>query len=222
VLKKEGYSMRILVLCDDMWHPAEVIKKGLADWDEVYEFEYVCDAKDILTKEMLREYPVIMNCKSDCLICGNDAVWFEDGVTEAGVPELEEYVREGGTFLSVHAGNVSNQAYGEFVGNHFVKHPPRCEVTLKFEGRHELAEGMKDFTIRDEHYEIQVTAEDADIFLYSESESGGRQAAGYTRVLGKGKICVLTPGHILAVWKNENFRRLLERAVWWGIKGENQ
>ena len=209
--------IKILVLCDDNWHPGEVICRGLEDWKDSYAFDFVFDAKDILTKEMLAQYPVVMNCKSDCLTNGNDAPWFEEGVTEVGPKELEEYVRDGGTLLSVHAANVSNQAYGELVGNRFVSHPPRCEVTLKFEGQHVIGEGMEDFTVRDEHYQIEMLAPDADIFLYSESLTGGRQVAGYTRVLGKGKICVLTPGHILAVWKNENFRRLLDRSLQWGL-----
>ena len=210
---------KVLVLCDDNWHPGEVICRGLEDWKDSYELDFVFDAKDILTKEMLAEYPVIMNCKSDCLTNGNDAPWFENGVTEVGPKELEEYVRDGGVLLSVHAGNVSNRAYGEFVGNCFVSHPPRCEVVLKFEGEHAIGEGMEDFTIRDEHYRIEMLAQDADVFLYSESLAGGRQVAGYTRVLETGKICVITPGHILAVWKNENFRRLLDRSIQWGLEG---
>ena len=80
---------------------------------------------------------------------------------------------------------------------------------------HPAAEGVENFKIRDEHYEIDHIAPDADIFLKSVSESGGRQIAGYTRELGEGRICVLTPGHILAVWENESFRKLLVQAIAW-------
>lgn len=205
---------KILVLCDDMWHPAEVIEMGLADLqDKEFHFDFVKDAKDILTPELLQEYPLIINCKSDCLISGNHAEWFEDGVTEVGPKELEEFVRAGGGFLSIHAGNVSNPSYGAFVGNRFVKHPPRCEVQIHVCKDHPVTQGVQDFTVRDEHYEIGEIANDVDIFLQSTSEKGGTQVAGYSRILGKGKVCVLTPGHIYAVWKNPEFRKLLLNAI---------
>lgn len=210
----------ILVLCDDMWHPAEVIEKGLADLqDQEFHFDFVKDAKDILTPDMIRKYPVIMNCKSNVLTSGNPAPWFEEGVTEVMPKEFTSYVEEGGSFLSVHAGNTAhkedNNGYVAFVGNSFVTHPPRCEVRLTVEKEHPVTRGVSDFTIRDEHYELADIAPDADIFLKSTSEKGGTQIAGYSRNMGKGRICVLTPGHILDVWQNENFRKLLHNAIYW-------
>ena len=44
--------MKILVLCDDVWHPAEVIEKGIASLHtKEYKFDFVKAAKDILTSE---------------------------------------------------------------------------------------------------------------------------------------------------------------------------
>lgn len=66
--------MKILVLCDDKWHPAEVVEKGMAFLtEEGFELDFVKDAKDILTPEMLRRYPLIVNAKGNVLNCGNDA-----------------------------------------------------------------------------------------------------------------------------------------------------
>lgn len=212
--------MKVLVLCDDAWHLAEVIKRGLRDFgDGEFLFDFVYDAKDILTPEMLKEYPVIMNCKGNALTSGNPAPWFEEGVTEVGVRELEQYVREGGGFLSVHAGNTARKeeknGYVEFVGNSFVTHPPRCEVAIKVTAEHPVTQGVEDFTIRDEHYQLADIAKDAEILLQSVSAAGGTQIAGYVREMGDGRICALTPGHILAVWQNEMFRKLLKNALWW-------
>ena len=40
---------RVLVICDDVWHPAEVIEKGIAPLAaDRYQFEFVKAAKDIL------------------------------------------------------------------------------------------------------------------------------------------------------------------------------
>lgn len=217
--------VNVLLVCDDVWHPAEVIKRGLEDvQDTEFHFDIVCTAKDILTPEFISRYPVIMNCKGNAVTAANNAPWFEDGVTEVGVAEFADYVKAGGGFLSVHAGNTAalnnNKAYAEFVGNDFVTHPPRCEVKVTVEKEHPITEGVTDFIIRDEHYELCDLAEDIDVFLKSSSEKGGVQVAGYTRKLGEGKICVLTPGHTLAVWQNEMFRKLLFNAINWAMKKE--
>ena len=214
---------KILVLCDDVWHPAEVIERGLADLpDKVAKFDFVRDAKDILTEEMLQEYPLIINCKSDHLTSGNSAPWFEPGVTEVGPKEFENYVRNGGGLLSVHAGNTYHDRncpeYAELIGNQFVTHPARCSVKVTPVKQHPVTDGVENFTVRDEHYEIKVTAEDAEILLTSESETGGKQTAGYVRTLGEGRICVLTPGHILSVWQNPMFQKLLVNAIKWCTK----
>lgn len=219
------HMVNVLVLCDDVWHPVEVIERGLADvQDQEFHFDIVCTAKDILTPEYISKYPVIMNCKGNSISAANKEPWFEDGVTEVGVKEFAEYVKAGGGFLSVHAGNTvglgNNQAYVDFVGNNFVTHPPRCEVKVTVEKEHPITEGVKDFIIRDEHYELGEFADDIDVFLKASSEKGGTQIAGYTRELGNGKICVLTPGHTLSVWQNEMFRRLLFNAIRWAMKQE--
>lgn len=214
---------QILVLCDDIWHPAEVIQRGLCDLqDKEFHFDFVCDAKDILTPEMIARYPLIMNCKGNELTSGNNQPWFEDGVTEVGPKEFEEYVKAGGGFLSVHAGNTAclngGEDYVAFVGNRFVTHPPRCEVKITVEQEHPITEGITDFVIRDEHYELTDIAKDAEVLLNAHSEMGGTQVAGYVRTMGEGRICALTPGHILTVWQNEMFRKLLFNAIRWTMR----
>lgn len=214
--------MNILVLCDDHWHPGEVVEKGMAFLkEEGFRLDFVKDAKDILTPEGIRHYPLLVNAKGNALNCGNDAPWFEDGVTEVGPKELESYVREGGGFLSIHAGNSFTaktcRDYTEFVGNSFVTHPPRCHVEVAVTGKHPVTEGVADFCIRDEHYQL---AGDILPLLATRSENGGVQMGGYVRTMGKGRICVLTPGHILSVWENPQFRKLVRNAICWCAGGQ--
>lgn len=219
---------KILVLCDDIWHPAEVIEKGMLPLArDDYEFDVVKAAKDILTPEMLKEYPLIICCKSNNVTSGNPAPWFENTVTEVMGAEFRKYVERGGAFLSVHSGNVfmgdgdGIKEYTEFVGNRFLSHPLRCEVTLRKEKEHPVMQGVEArFDIRDEHYQMEILADDADVFLTSVSETGGIQIAGYTRKMGEGRLCVLTPGHTLSVWKNEQFQRIFLNAVNWCLHGE--
>jgi len=40
-------------------------------------------------------------------------------------------------------------------------------------------------------------------------------AAGYVRTQGRGRVCVLTPGHNLPVWLNPQFQKLLTNALNW-------
>lgn len=208
--------MNVLVLCDDLWHPAEVIELGLAALNapELH-FTVVKTAKDILTPEYIARFPVILCCKSDSVNAANQAPWFEEGVTEVGPAEFEAYIQNGGGFLAVHSGNVSKEgsAYSRLVGNYFVGHPPRCQVEVKMTAPHPIAEGVGDFSIRDEHYNIQVVDEDAEIFCETESATGGTQTGGYTKKIGDGTLCVLTPGHTLSVWENKAFQRLLLNAI---------
>lgn len=219
---------KILVICDDVWHPAEVIEKGLEPLGkEKYEFEFVKAAKDILTPEMIEEYPLIICCKSNNVTSGNPAPWFENTVTEVMGGEFRSYVERGGSFLSVHSGNVfmgdgdGVREYTEFVGNRFLSHPLRCSVTLQKVKDHPIMCGIEEqFDIRDEHYQMEILAEDADIFLTSVSEKGGVQTAGYTREIGKGRLCVLTPGHTLSVWQNRQFQNLFLNAVDWCLEGK--
>lgn len=217
---------KMLVLCDDLWHPAEVIEKGLVPLvGDRYQLDFVKTAKDILTPEMIGEYPLILCCKSNSVTSGNPAPWFEDTVTEVMGGEFRRYVEQGGAFLAVHSGNVflgegqGVREYTELVGNRFLSHPLRCTVTLHKEKDHPILRGVPDsFQIRDEHYQIELLAQDADVFLVSASESGGRQPAGYTREIGAGRLCVLTPGHTLSVWKNSSFQRIFLNAAAWCLK----
>lgn len=222
---------KILVLCDDVWHPAEVIERGLASFEKNmrtgskspdYKFDFVKAAKDILTPEYIQQYPLIICCKSNNVIAANSAPWFENTVTEVMGGEFREFVENGGGFLSIHSGNVfmgngdGVEEYCEFVGNRFITHPLRCEVLLEKIKSHPITEGVADsFTVRDEHYKLELLAEDADIFLSSSSKEGGTEPAGYTRTFGKGRLCVLTPGHTLSVWENEEFQKILKNAIEW-------
>ena len=92
--------MNILVLAGSMWHPSEMIRRGLADISD-YHFDFVEDAKDLLTSEMLACYPVILCCKSNNLTGSTDAPWFEENVTEVMPKEIRAFVEKGGGFRTV-------------------------------------------------------------------------------------------------------------------------
>ena len=56
--------MRVLVICDDIWHPGEVIEMGIRGiGDGAYQFDVVKTAKDILTPEKLAQYQAVLIAK---------------------------------------------------------------------------------------------------------------------------------------------------------------
>ncbi len=212
--------MKVLILCDDIWHPGEVLKRGLKPLEkEGFELDFVSSPKDILTDAFLRRYDVIVNARGNSHSAANSgAPWFEPGVTAVMPEDFRRYVEEGHGFLALHAGNTSHRphAMAEFIGNDFIKHPPQCAVTVRPVKEHPVTAGVEPFTVRDEHYMIDVFAPDAEVILTSASDTeAGTQTAGYVRTMGKGRFCSLTPGHNLAVYKNENFLKLLKQALRW-------
>ena len=86
-------DINILLICDDYWHPAEIVEKGIADFAKNcpgYHFDIVHDGKDILTPEMLGRYPVIINAKNNSINSANKEPWFEEGVSEVCPAQIDE------------------------------------------------------------------------------------------------------------------------------------
>lgn len=223
---------RILVICGDIWHPAEVIRAGMALLGEYYDqMTFVEDAKDMLTAGDLAAYDLVINCKGNHVTAGNSVPWFEENVNECTPADFENYVRQGGGFLAVHAGcsfsekNLPENClkpcgeYISFAGCRFVTHPPRCPVSYQVvDGRHPVTAGVEDFCVRDEHYQIEMTADDARILMESASADADRMPAAYVREMGRGRLCALIPGHILAVWQEPQFQKLLANAINWCMR----
>ncbi len=210
--------LNILVCCDDTWHPGEVIARGLKGLEKRgFALDVVSDCKDILTKEMIRDYDAIIVAKGDCHSGGNHAQWFEAGVTAVMPEELRAYVEEGHGLLALHAGNCFRKdklpEMCDLIGNSFITHPPQCAIDAKIVKDHPVLAGVEEFTFRDEHYCIEVIAPDADVFLHTVSDSAGTQIGGYSRDVGKGKVVVLTPGHNCAVLQNAQMLRMVENAL---------
>jgi type 1 glutamine amidotransferase len=210
--------INILVLCDDYWHPSEVIKRGFGSIKTgEFSFDFVEDAKDILSLEMINSYQAIACCKQDCINSANRSPWFDEGITEVGIEELKNYVATGHGYLSLHSSNTAKEGmeYGKFIGNYFLGHPPRCSINIKILGDHPIVKGISDFVIRDEHYKLDYFAKDAVEIFKTESEAGGIQTGGYAMEYGKGRICIMTPGHILPVWEHPSYQKLLINAFKW-------
>ena len=58
-----------------------------------------------------------------------------------------------------------------------------------------------------------------DLFVTTRS-SHGEQPGGWTRSEGRGRVCVLTPGHNLDVWLHPSYQALVLNALRWVGQGQ--
>jgi len=222
--------MKVLLICDDYWHPGQVSIDGTAPLaSQGFQFDTITNANDF-SPSMLSQYPAVMINKCDEVSQTDRQPWKTEEVQKAFI----NYVEGGGGFLAVHSATVcgkNTHALDQLVGCKFTGHPNACPVTVQPVKSHPVTEGVGMFCETDEHYRIDITANDADILIASYSPPQGEEskyqedpyhntqaavcAAGYVRTQGKGRVCVLTPGHNLPVWLNPQFQLLLSNALLW-------
>ena len=222
--------MRILVICGDYWHPAEGIKEGLgAILKTQGDVHFVSEQAEI-ENETLENYDLLIITKADEIAPDNYLVWKTEKIQQA----IYHYVAAGGGLLVCHAGTVSGKntdIFDQLVGCRFRYHPRDSAVTVAPLKPHPICEGVEAFTEIDEHYWIDILRGDVDIIFSSTSPAQGVvekyesepydncpvtvYPSGYTRTEGKGRICVLTPGHLLPVWQNKNYEKTIKNAIKW-------
>lgn len=205
----------LLVFCDDTFHPAATVRSGLGDLETSGLIAPVW--RENVTgwnSGELKNYPVVLLSKSNVVSSSDKTPWLKDGTEYA----FRDYVRSGGGLVVVHSGTASYAQVApmrELTGGTFLNHPPPCEVIVEPRPHHLLTAGVDEaFSIHDEHYVMALDDLAADVFLHTRSQHG-TQPAGWTRTEGKGRVCVLTPGHFADVWRHPSFQILLSNAVSW-------
>jgi type 1 glutamine amidotransferase len=208
-------KLRILALCDDAWHPAEVVQRGLgALADSPFAFEFVTHGGEWSPARMA-EFPLVIVAKANHLGATDQKPWLTAETQSA----FRNFVLSGGGVLFVHAG-VCYKDLPEMrgvAGGAFLRHPDQCPVAVEPKAGHRLTVGVQPFTEQDEHYFMVLDDAQADVFLHTRS-AHGVQPAGWTRHEGGGRVCVLTPGHNLEVWLHPEFQKLLLNALCWTAK----
>jgi len=226
--------MRVLLICDDYWHPGQVPIDGVAPLAKLgFQFDTITNANDF-SPEKLAQYQTVILCKCDEVSREDRQPWKTEAVQKAFV----DYVESGGGLVVVHSGTVGGKntvALDKLIGCRFIGHPNNCSVTVQPVKPHPVTEGVGMFCETDEHYRIEIIAPDADVLLASYSPPQGEEskyqedpyfntpaavcAAGFVRAQGKGRVCVLTPGHLPPVWLNAQFQKLLANSLRWTSRG---
>jgi type 1 glutamine amidotransferase len=204
--------MRILILCDDHWHPAQTPRTGLQPLSSEFELDWIENAAD-WSAERMETYPVVILTKSNGVSAQDDTPWMTPEVERA----FANYVRSGKGLLVIHSGTAGysdTPLLRSLLGGVFDHHPEQCLVEYAPVIGEPLAAGLTPFTIKDEHYFMAMDDLQTPVFLTSASEHGA-QSAGWTRLEGKGRVCVLTPGHNLAVWLHPTYQKAICSAIHW-------
>lgn len=207
--------MKIVILCDDYWHPGHVIDKGFGLIGERLgaDIRVIYDAREFDVKA-LGDTDVLVFAKSDNTTQSDKTGWMNDSVIGA----FETYVANGGGFIAVHSGTVYNGVprMKQFLGGAFLSHPEQCPVRFDAIAEHPVTKGVESFAVVDEHYQMDPL-EGVSILGVS-SSTHNAQAALWVKELGKGKIIVITPGHNLEVFEQPGMQTLLINAVNYAAK----
>ena len=208
--------MKILVFCDDYWHPARVPQEGLEPLNGTeFTFDWVENARGWSVESMLA-YPAVILTKSNNVSSSDRTAWMTGQVEAA----FADYVRQGHGLLAIHSGTAEfEQApfLRSLLGGVFHHHPDQCPVTITPQPGHALSAGSHSFTVKDEHYFMEMNDPFVDIFASTISEHG-EQPGGWRRVEGHGRVAVLTPGHNLEVWLHESYQALVLNCLRWCIQ----
>ncbi|HOB20225.1 MAG TPA: ThuA domain-containing protein [Candidatus Atribacteria bacterium] len=210
--------MIIPVLCNDIWHPGEVVKKGLSSLESSdIRFEYIEDAADF-SPDIFKGSKLVILSKENNVNAENEAPWMTDEIQDM----FKDFVDKGGSLLVIHSGTADYEeqwTLRRLLGGVFDHHPEQCPVTAKMDPDHFMTQGCSDFTVMDEHYFMDMNDDSIECFMTTHSDHGS-QPAGWIKRSGLGKVCVITPGHNLEVWLEPSFQRLLRNAVDWCLQSD--
>lgn len=208
--------MKILVLCDDYWHPARIPRQGLGTLaGEDFTFDWIENAHD-WSAEHMATYPVTILTKSDNVSSTDQSGWMTEVVQNA----FHSYVSNGNGLLAIHSGTAQydqKPVLRSLLGGAFTHHPEQCPVTVIPRSGHPLVLGSSPFTLKDEHYFMAFDDRQADVFVTTKSQHG-EQPGGWRRIEGNGRVAVLTPGHNLEVWLYPSFQALVLNCLRWCSK----
>lgn len=142
---------------------------------------------------------------------------------------VRDWVSNGGSALLLH--NVThvgltNRDFRDVLGAAYAGHPPIRTFKVKVTNPdHPVAKGVKDFVVTDEQHYMEYDKDPKSIFLESVNEEGlnyGKQGprapAGWSWDYGKGRVCYMSPGHLLTVLWNPEYVKLQHNAVRWLLR----
>jgi hypothetical protein len=142
---------------------------------------------------------------------------------------VRNFVENGGAALLMH--NVTHVGltdpdFRHVLGAAYAGHPPIRTFKVKVKNpNHPITRGVRDFTVTDEQHYMEYDKDRKNIFLETVNEEGldyqGKgpiAPGGWSHDYGKGRVCYLSPGHLLTVLWNPVYVKMQHNAVRWLLR----
>lgn len=150
-------------------------------------------------------------------------------ITEEQGRAVKEFVANGGSALFYH--NVTHVAlysddFREVLGAAYQGHPPIRPFKVRIVNRdHPITRGVNDFIVTDEQHYMEYQLDPRHLLMESVNEDGltyrdlgATAAAGWAYEHGAGRVCYLSPGHLItAIW-NPEYVKIQQNAVRWLLR----
>jgi hypothetical protein len=139
---------------------------------------------------------------------------------------VRQFVEAGGAALFLHnTTNVSlaDPDFRHVLGAAYTGHPPIRAFKVKVTNSdHPITQGVKDFVVTDEQHYMIYDKDPKSLFLQTVNEDGltyqsyGATApGGWSYDYGKGRVCYMSPGHMLSDLWHPEYIKLQQNAVRW-------
>jgi hypothetical protein len=139
---------------------------------------------------------------------------------------VRQFVDAGGAALFLHNTThvgLTDPDFRHVLGAAYTGHPPIRTFKVKVTNRdHPITQGVQDFVVTDEQHYMTYDKDPKAVFLETVNEEGltyrtyGATApGGWSFDHGKGRVCYMSPGHLLSVLWNPEYVKLQHNAVRW-------
>jgi hypothetical protein len=139
---------------------------------------------------------------------------------------VRQFVEAGGAALFLHNTThvgLTDPDFRHVLGAAYTGHPPIRTFKVKVTNRdHPITQGITDFVITDEQHYMTYDKDPKFVFLQTVNEAGltyesyGSTApGGWAYDYGKGRVCYMSPGHMLSDLWNPMYVKLQQNAVRW-------
>jgi type 1 glutamine amidotransferase len=142
---------------------------------------------------------------------------------------VKEFVENGGTALFYH--NVTHVAlydddFRDVLGAVYQGHPPIRPFRVRIlNPDHPITEGVRDFVVTDEQHYMEYQKDPGHLLMESVNEDGldfrdlgTTAAAGWAYDYGEGRVCYLSPGHLIEAMWNPEYEKVQQNAARWLLR----
>jgi type 1 glutamine amidotransferase len=154
------------------------------------------------------------------------------GITEEAKQDFVARLKEGKGLVALHHAIGSCQKWPEYakiIGARYYLEPTEVagvqkarsvyQHDMKFtvhiaDSDHPVTEGLKDFTLHDETYNLFDVAPDNHVLLTTD-EPTSNKVIGWARTYEKSRVVYLQSGHDHFAYENPNYQTLLKQAIRW-------